>query len=60
MRKFLISFALLLGIGVVYPQIAAAQKEIVVIKQRVTGLTIIEIWEDGKLISREVKSSFDE
>ena len=31
--------------------VASAQTEVVVTKQRVTGCTIIEIYEDGKVVS---------
>lgn len=54
MKKFLISLTVLLGLGTVFPQMVAAATEIVIIKQRVTGLTIIEIWEDGECVASEV------
>lgn len=54
MKRFLISLTVLLSLGAVFPQIAAAKTEIVVIKQRVTGLTIIELWEDGELVASDV------
>lgn len=51
MKKKLISLLLLLGIGTAFPVVASAQTEVVVTKQRVTGCTIIEIYEDGKVVS---------
>lgn len=54
MKRFLISLTVLLSLGAVFPQIAAAKTEIVVIKQSVTGLTIIELWEDGELVASDV------
>ena len=51
MKKKLISLLLLLGIGIAFPVVASAQTEVVVAKQRVTGCTIIEIYEDGKVVS---------
>ena len=42
---------MLLGIGTAFPVVASAQTEVVVTKQRVTGCTIIEIYEDGKVVS---------
>ena len=51
LKKQLISLLLLLGIGIAFPVVASAQTEVVVTKQRVTGCTIIEIYEDGKVVS---------
>ena len=51
MKKKLISLLLLLGIGIAFPVVASAQTEGVATKQRVTGCTIIEIYEDGKVVS---------
>ena len=42
---------MLLRIGIAFPVVASAQTEVVVTKQRVTGCTIIEIYEDGKVVS---------
>lgn len=48
---------LLLGIGTAFPIVASAQTEVVVTKQRVTGCTIIEIYEDGELKSEAIYNS---
>ncbi len=54
MKKFFITLSMVLGLSFAFPQIASADIEFYVIKQRVTNCTIIEMYEDGVLIGRMI------